>query len=72
MTVADVAVIIGYILGVSAVGTWVRQISMSLILSRAALKKTGVNHFPNITRNSKAAVCRCSSKKVFLKVLQYS
>ena len=37
LTVADVAVIVGYILGVIVVGTWAaRQVSVSLILSRAA------------------------------------
>ena len=39
LTIADVAVIIGYILGVIVVGIWVCQVSLSMILSRAALKK---------------------------------
>ena len=39
LTIADVAVIIGYILGVTVVGIWVCQTSLSLILSRAALEK---------------------------------
>ena len=58
LTIADVAVIIGYILGVIVVGIWVCQVSLSLISSMAVL----VNHFSKFTRRSEAAVCRCSSK----------
>ena len=58
LTIADVAVIIGYILGVIVVGIWVCQVSLSLISSMAVL----VSHFSKFTRRSEAAVCRCSSK----------
>ena len=54
LTIADIAVIIGYILGVIVVGIWVCQVSLSLISSMAVLV---VNHFSKFTGRSEENTC---------------
>ena len=62
LTIAGVAVITGYILGVIVVGIWVCKISITFISSRAAPEKLLQIIFSKFPRKSESNVCRCSSK----------